>query len=164
MNRFLSVYILLKHYFSYFYRKTDFTGLVNPRLWIAVHNGKGDPIEVIQEIEMPAITKSDAIWWGYNWYMQTPIENIGSDFTVTMRFVHGSGTPLNSALLPTVRFPIDKEAIDSMSTTFSFSSPATTGATVGAVEFMLEAEIIITKFFRHLDLETAMTNSLTVIT
>lgn len=136
---------------------------MNPRLWISVHNGKGDPIEVIQEIEVPAITNKDSLWWGYNWYMQTPIENIGSDFTVTMRFVHGTGTPLNSALLPTVQFPINKETIDSMSTTFSFSSPAAATGGVPVVEYVLEAEIIITKFFRHLDLETALRSSLKVI-
>ena len=157
--------------------------MTNPRLQISICNNQDIPIEPVQTIETPAVVKRDSIWWGYTFYMQTPIENLGNDFSIIVRFMHGSVI----SALPISRYRIDKEVIDSGPTRFNFSSTgdnsgaASAGRSVStanpssdssmlkrmtfaakkpvtanveaAVDCALEAEIEITKFFRDIDIE-----------
>ena len=139
--------------------------LVNPRLWISVCNSKEVPVEVVQEIDTPAMVKTDSIWWGYTWHMQTPLENVGSDFSILVKFLHDGNTHAaanNLANVPTARYRINKETIDTMTSKFLLVAPAGAGGPPAGkkevlpdvLDFTVEGEIIITKSFRHIDLDS----------
>ena len=148
-----------------------FDGKGSPRLSISVCNAQGKAIEPERTIDSPALIRTDAIWWGYTWYMQTPIQNIGDDFCIVVRLHYGKVLADQPVL--TARYHIDKEKVDSGKTVFSFSSCVgepefadvknkrmSVAASKGVplhreptVENLMEAEIEITKCFRKIDLD-----------
>lgn len=138
---------------------------------ISVCNAQGKAIEPERTIDSPALIRTDAIWWGYTWYMQTPIQNIGDDFCIVVRLYYGKVLADQPVL--TARYHIDKEKVDSGKTVFSFSSclgepefadakqkRMSVATSKGApqlrepnIESLMEAEIEITKCFRKIDLD-----------
>jgi hypothetical protein len=109
---------------SILFRNSNLDRLVNPRLGISITNNLNAPVEADQEIDAPAIVTKQSIWWGYTWYMQTPLENIGDDFSISIRLLHGppGSPPGASGVVPLSKYHIDKEDIDSGSIRFNFSS------------------------------------------
>ena len=87
------------------------------KLQLSVVNDQNEPIEVVQEIDSPAYTSSDCIYWGYTWYMQTPLENIGEGFGLVVRILHD-----NASSTPVARYHFNKETIDSGAYTFELLS------------------------------------------
>lgn len=152
-------------------RHGKFDSKASPRLTISVCNSQGKAIEPERSIDSPALIRTDVIWWGYTWYMQTPIQNIGDDFCIVIRLHYGKVMPDQPVL--TARYHIDKEKIDSGKAVFSFSNcigePEFADAKQkrmsvvtpkgappqfdGKVESLIEAEIEITKSFRKIDLD-----------
>lgn len=151
--------------------------LDNPRLQVSVCNPSNAPIEAVQTLEAPGIVKKDAIWWGTTWFMQTPLENIGEDFAVVVRLMHGPpGSPMGtSGQVPLSRYRIVKEDIDTGRVTLKFvtstagnfsprpEAPGSNGnrltfnakKPLGSPEIFssyLEGEIEIVKSFREYDL------------
>jgi hypothetical protein len=111
-------------YQSFLYnRKSAMDVFEKPRFTVAVCNGQDEPVEAVQTIDSPALVKKDSIWWGYTFYMQTPLENIGNDFSIIIRLLHGpAGT--TPSVVPTCKYRIEKAVIDSGHVKFNFiSSP-----------------------------------------
>ena len=149
-------------------------------LQLSVVNDQNEPIEVVQEIDSPAYTSSDCIYWGYTWYMQTPLENIGEGFGLVVRILHD-----NASSTPVARYHFNKETIDSGAVKISmntmngvppapivtqhieekgfsafFSAPKARESTSivlspGTSDSVLESDIEITKMFRQVDITEA---------
>jgi hypothetical protein len=131
-----------------------------------VVNAREEPIEVIQEISIPALVRRDFILWGYTWYMQTPLENIGDDFSIIFRFIHGLAN-INIELAPVCRYRLDKSILNTGIVRFIFHSPKSSDRhsvtkkivndgkehPEGPLEGTIDGEIEITKFFREINLE-----------
>ena len=149
-------------------------------LQLSVVNDQNEPIEVVQEIDSPAYASSDCIYWGYTWYMQTPLENIGEGFGLVVRILHD-----NASSTPVARYHFNKETIDSGAVKISmntmngvppapivtqhieekgfsafFSAPKARESTSivlspGTSDSVLESDIEITKMFRQVDINEA---------
>lgn len=52
--------------------------LMFPFITVSVFTTKQHLVEAPQDIINPALTKTNSIWWGWCWHMQTPLENLSA--------------------------------------------------------------------------------------
>lgn len=151
---------MLSNFIFSFYCRVAFDTYVNPRLHISVYTPQRQTVESDQTIDSPAIVSKDYFFWGYTWYMQTPLENIGDDFTIEIELLHGpTATPPRVAAVSV--YKINKMTIDSGFNTLQFSN--LTGEEVAkkaapviksTTDSSLECEFEITKFYRDVKLSS----------
>ena len=145
----------------------DFTTLSNLRISISVCNSQSNAVELEQSTDEPAIVKTDQLWWGSTWHMQTPLENIAEDVSIVLRLLSGNGTtPDASESVLTCRFPVNKYAIDTSKTVFYFKSAVyddkppgpkakpLAPASASDFEASLDVDLEIAKFYRDVDVDS----------
>ena len=133
---------------------------MNPRRHISVLNTQRQSVETDQTIDSPAIVSKVSFFWGYTWYMQTPLENVGDGYTIEIQLLHGpTATPPRVAAVSV--YKIDKITIDSGFTTLQFANltgeevaKKAVPVTKAAVDSSLDCEFEITKFHRDVKLES----------
>ena len=114
------------------------------KLQLSVVNDQNEPIEVVQEIDSPAYTSSDCIYWGYTWYMQTPLENIGEGFGLVVRILRD-----NASSTPVARYHFNKETIDSGAYTFELLSAVVAISTLTSADRAAKSESDVISSFMH---------------
>lgn len=176
-------YVQIEFQKLYFYNSNSrklpfaFDSLKSPHLTVSLCNSQHQPVEPVQTIHSTCLKKSSSLWFGCTFHMQTPLENIGNDFVLLISLYVDDLCKYKHV------FHIDKNKLDSGSTTFTFVKSSgianipvdgskrqmtPRGGYFGGVgnrsskmpllgdtiESCLDADIVITKQFR----ETSLTN------
>jgi len=83
-----------------------------PFLRFSVYSGKQHQVEPTQTMTSPAVQKGRAMWWGWAWHMQTPVEHLSPGSFAVIELVDRARGPQAWALLHVDDSRVDSGALN----------------------------------------------------